>query len=690
MCLCFVQPSLVDTAHYPLARHHKVLAVEGTGCARLILHRLVHASLFVGPCKPTPLPYSTDRWNTYRYMSLCFVTVSFLCSSFVAKTHFSARNGLRNMIPAFSASYALTSLVMFFNILIDWNRDLHCYNQVTFHHAVPYCIATGALFNYAFLCGATWTLIISLHLYLTVVKRVKKVDMNGYMKFMWGFALGFPLLLCIVGLSNNAFGMEMEFPLLFCWFSEKNDRAWYLALFAVPTLVISCAALVFMTLTLVQVSRTLMKNAEEEVKKSNQEHEDADDRDNTQSRQTRDSSSSTSARKRKKEAKEAKRRWKKRLWYNQRTLIFILVFSFASIVTSDIAIDLYSHEFDVEAEELDHYFHCLLNVSQTSDMDRQDMKTHPQHVCGHPDESVSIWSELFFFVFWIQLLGVLPLLVYGVKGKLKKAWLVVKQIRLTGSRLSGSSTRRFRARDVSSVLPSVLEDQVNEYGRRDVSEIGYSRSRFRHDSETGNQARLSDYRVPSDEDKDDEDAHSRQNRSKKVQQGSSLKIKFVDSSANSTDGNTSGTGQNSTSGQDSSGMDHSSGDDLLSLIPIIGPFVNAFRRLRTRAEGGRGGVVSGHSSGFDPEERQFRRLEGLEMRSKRREAASSSHSEEGADSEEETRRRRRRRRRIRNDVVQSDDVVVEDDESKHEDDESKHEDDNNELYIAEEDAGHMI
>ena len=589
------------------------------------------------------MPYSADRWDTYKYMSVCFAVLSFLCASFVTKAHFSLKNGLRNMIPAFSFSYALTSIVLLFNILVDWNRDLHCYHDVVFQHKTPYCMATGALFNYGFLCGTTWTLVISLHLYLSVVKKVRKSDMQEYLKAMWAFAIGIPLVFCVVGLFNGAFGMETEFPLVFCWFTEKDDRMWYLSLFAIPTLIMSCLALLFMSLTFSHVTKTLMKNAEEEVRRDSQ---DEDDGDTNQDRQQR-STSTKSARDMKKEAKAAKKRWKKRLWYNQRTLIFILVFGVLSVGTSVIAIDLYAHEFDVEGEELDHYFHCLLGVNKTDDMSRQDMEKYPTQVCGHPDDEVSIWGELFFFIFWMQLLGVLPLLVYGAKGKLKQAWTVAKRIRATGVRLTGSSSRRFRGKNLSSVLPSVLEEDTNEYARRNESDFAYSKSRYRPESATYHRPQLSGYRIPSEDEKIDENEEHGQtstrpkrktnkaNKDKKPSQTSSLKVKFVDSSNNSTDDDASGTGLSSTSGTRNSSGDHSSGDDLLSMMPIIGPFVNGLRRMRARMNGDVVPGVSGKSSGFDPEERQFKRLEMLEVRKQKLAVISSSHSEQSVESKQE-------------------------------------------------------
>ena len=108
------------------------------------------------------------------------------------------------------------------------------------------------------------------------------------------------------------------------------------------------------------------------------------------------------------------------LSFNQRSLLFVIFICIGSIVAGSFNTDVYVTSLDELESALRDYFICLLEVKNPGSLAREEMATYPKSVCGTANHNFSKWNSLYYSIYWAECLGILPLVVYRLKGKVKK------------------------------------------------------------------------------------------------------------------------------------------------------------------------------------------------------------------------------------------------------------------------------
>ena len=395
-------PMEVDTTSRPLATGDRVLSVAGTGCAL--------------PCKPTPVPYTDERWVNFRTMQLTCVLLSFVSLPIVFYTHFNRKKWLNNLIPAFVGSYIPAAFFALFYLVADWEGDLTCADDgLTFHVKTPFVLLTAFVLNLGFMSASYWTLCISIQLYLMVARGVTQVEMKKYLQWMWGMSLVMPCTFGVVGLAEGYFGTTYEFPFGIPWMnSDLSDPSMSItALFTYPIIALSTLALFFMALSVRSVMRVLSAMEDKKIERETM---------TVTTLQREDLSTSEEKDAVESDDEKVKRNWKRMLEYNQKSLMFILLICIGNIAASAIITQLYSVKYSESINDVEDYFACLLGQFVAPSLTYEQKRMYGWQQCGPIDEAVDLWDQFYYGVLWQELVGLFPLLVYGTKGKFKQAW----------------------------------------------------------------------------------------------------------------------------------------------------------------------------------------------------------------------------------------------------------------------------
>jgi len=118
-----------------------------------------------------------------------------------------------------------------------------------------------------------------------------------------------------------------------------------------------------------------------------------------------------------------RRKWKRMLWYNQRSLLFVVVICVGGLALSSLLLDLFLVGYGNRLNNLKDYFQCLLTTPIQSGMDRSEMETFPQELCGIVDEEgFTDWSRFYYSVWYIQVSSSLSFLYDSLIWKVV-AWI---------------------------------------------------------------------------------------------------------------------------------------------------------------------------------------------------------------------------------------------------------------------------
>jgi len=213
---------------------------------------------------------------------------------------------------------------------------------------------------------------ISLHLYLSIASGMKKKDVQDVLKYMWGGCFLLPLLAVIVGNWENGIGVNHQLPYGVPFFTTKDENWWLLGVYAIPTMILLTISSILMITTVYFVVQVLLKQ------KANKEQDLKEDANEIRMR----------------------RKWKRMLWYNQRSLLFVVVVCIGGLAASSILFEGYHVLYDKAIQDLKDYFECLLTTPIQSGMERSEMETFPQEVCGNVDEEEFIEWSRFYYSIW--------------------------------------------------------------------------------------------------------------------------------------------------------------------------------------------------------------------------------------------------------------------------------------------------
>jgi len=204
---------------------------------------------------------------------------------------------------------------------------------------------------------------------------MKKKDVQNVLKYMWGGCFLLPLLGVVVGNWENGIGVNHQFPVAVPSFTPKDENWWLLGIYAIPTTILLTISGILMLTTVYIVVQVLLKQ------KANKEQEMKEDANEIRMR----------------------RKWKKMLWYNQRSLLFVVVVCIGGLALSSLLFDVYIVLYDGAIQGLIEYFECLLTTPIQSGMERSEMETFPQEVCGNVDEEgFTDWPRFYYSIWYFE------------------------------------------------------------------------------------------------------------------------------------------------------------------------------------------------------------------------------------------------------------------------------------------------
>ena len=323
---------------------------------------------------------------------------------------YSKKAGYGNLIPSFVASFIFASIVAILALSLDWEGSLSCREEVVFRVQDDFCTFTGMSLYFAFMAANSWTCGICLQLYLTVVVGVSKVKMRKIVKAIWFTCLIFPLLSIVVLYFFDAFGASISIPFGICFVINKSVNEYRQRFgWIYPSLATSGIAFFLMSAIIYKVARTVLhKDTPEALKELDPKRASEEEIRNSRLRFQQEQ-----------EQRRMKNAWKKMLWLNQKTLSFIFVFVICNSIAYIVLIKMYEVDYDEASETTADYVNCLL-LQGLLTTTPYDARHAPKEFCGEPDEDIQIWSQFYYALLWLQLMGVPPLFVFGTKGRLKK------------------------------------------------------------------------------------------------------------------------------------------------------------------------------------------------------------------------------------------------------------------------------
>ena len=231
---------------------------------------------------------------------------------------------------------------------------------------------------------------ICLHLYLKVVVGLRRRKLAEVAKYIWFSCLLIPILAMVVMAILRDFGQSTGVPYGICFIkntsTEYNQQRFG---WIYPTIAISVFCFFLMCSIMYHVATTVFEKTK--LAKGN---EDTSAMEGSVSMNTTEEI----------EEKRVKDAWKKMLWLNQKTFSFVFVFVLLNTVAYVIILKLTKVDYDDLNDDIEGYVGCLLDVASnpTFVTSRAEARTVPQDVCGDPDDAVSIWSNLYYAVLWLQ------------------------------------------------------------------------------------------------------------------------------------------------------------------------------------------------------------------------------------------------------------------------------------------------
>ena len=302
-------------------------------------------------------------------------------------------------------------------IIGNWNGDLLCSNdKIVFNTFSPLSKFAASVLTFGHASASCWTLCIAIKLYLNVVSGWKKRDIEKTLKPMWVFSISLPLIIVAIG-NYRGFGYSETFQYGFPFFTLQGDRWYITGLFIIPVFIMSTLGTLIMGYVIYRVSSILLGKEDMNL---TQEKKDND--------------------------KTIKKRWKKMLKFNQRSLLFVLLVGIGGMVAMIQTFDLLIIKFESIKDDFEDYIACLLTVSKPLSVTREDMAEYPTEVCGEAMNAFHYWDRLYFSVLFQGSFGLLPLVVYGVKGHIKNRLMsamntVRQSIGSQGSQVVGADSK---------------------------------------------------------------------------------------------------------------------------------------------------------------------------------------------------------------------------------------------------------
>jgi len=98
----------------------------------------------------------------------------------------------------------------------------------------PYCYAQATAIQFASIASGCWLLNISMHLYVTCVRKWKKQEVRNIIPYIHVFGWIFPLVTTIPPLFMNEIARRGSW----CWISRNHNGAWEFACFYAPMILI--------------------------------------------------------------------------------------------------------------------------------------------------------------------------------------------------------------------------------------------------------------------------------------------------------------------------------------------------------------------------------------------------------------------------------------------------------------------
>ena len=225
---------------------------------------------------------------------------------------------------------------------------------------------------------------ICLHLYLKVVQGLKKAKLQEAAKYIWYFCLLLPLFGVLVLYLFDGFGLETGVPFGVCFIKNVSLKEYYRQRYGwiYPSIALSVVCFFLMCSIMYHVAQTVL----------------------SKTKLNKDSQGVVSGTTEEIEQRRTKKAWKKMLWLNQKTFSFVFVFVLCNTVAYGILLKMFEVDYDEAGQDIADYVGCLIGIAADPAfvLTKEDARTVPESVCGDPDDALSIWSNLYYIVLWLQ------------------------------------------------------------------------------------------------------------------------------------------------------------------------------------------------------------------------------------------------------------------------------------------------
>ena len=229
---------------------------------------------------------------------------------------------------------------------------------------------------------------ICLHLYLRVVKGLKRAKLQEAAKYIWFSCLAVPGLGTLVLYLFESFGQVVTIPFGACFLRNTTGGKQQQEGWIYPSFALSALCFFLMCSIMYKVAQTVLRKT-----KLAKDREDSSTTEVTISGTTEEI-----------EQKRTKQAWKKMLWLNQKTFSFVFVFVLFNTVAYGIYLRIIEVDYEDAAADVESYVGCLIGIAADPSyvLTKEDARTVPEGICGDPDEAIKFWSDYYFILLWLH------------------------------------------------------------------------------------------------------------------------------------------------------------------------------------------------------------------------------------------------------------------------------------------------
>jgi len=172
-----------------------------------------------------------EEWIVLETILLHLNWISLLCALFVVVTHLLFKREFPRSMPLQLSS---VTCILHSALLIGAIAGYESLSSLPNEPPNPFCYVQAIILQFASMASGCWLLNISIHLYITCVRRWLAQDIRKIIPCIHIFGWIFPLITAIPPIIVN----EIALRGTWCWISGNHHGAWEFACFYAPMIII--------------------------------------------------------------------------------------------------------------------------------------------------------------------------------------------------------------------------------------------------------------------------------------------------------------------------------------------------------------------------------------------------------------------------------------------------------------------